>query len=312
MSGGCCAHPDVGHHHHADAHATIGERRTRLVIALSGATMVAELVTGWLSGSMALTADGWHMGTHVGAMGLACVAYWYARRAQRRGHLAFGPGKVHALAGFSNALILAGAALLLGAESIGRLFRPERIDYWEALPVAVIGLAVNVVSARMLDVHDERHDHNLRAVYLHVIADVLTSVLGIAALLLGKLAGWGFADPLMGVVGALVILAWSFGLLRSTAGDLVDIVSEPELRAKVLERLETQTGARVEDLRVWPVGGGAHGCIVRLAAPTPEPVDRYRAVIEAVAPFAHVAVEVVALATAQRAAVSQSSQRPET
>jgi cation diffusion facilitator family transporter len=273
--------------------ASLGERKTRVVVAISAVMMVAELVGGWLSGSMALAADGWHMGTHVGAMGLAWVAYWYGRRAQGAGRLVFGPGKVYALAGYTNALALAAAAIFMAIESVDRLISPQPIAFAEALPVAVAGLAVNLVSARILHAgHDHRHDHNLRSVYLHVVADILTSVLAIGALAAGELAGIRVLDPLMGVLGAGVILVWAYGLWKETAGELVDAASMSDLKSSVVARLESDPQVAVQDVRVWSLGGGALGCIARVRASAPRSPAGLRQEILGVAALAEVAVEV--------------------
>lgn len=217
----------------------LAERRTRLVVALNAAVMGIELVAGHVYGSMALVADGWHMVSHTLALGIALVTYGYARRHASDGASSLDVARVHALGGFASAVLLAVIALWMAFESIQRLTVPRPIELDEALVVAVLGLVVNGVSALILGGaahahahehshshshehgHDHEHDHNLRGAYLHVLADALTSVLAIAALLLGKLYGWLFADPLMGLVGGAIVLRWAWGLLRSTARVLV-------------------------------------------------------------------------------------------
>jgi cation diffusion facilitator family transporter len=278
----------------AHAHLEAGERRTRLVVLLSVVTMALELAFGWLAGSMALIADGWHMATHVGAVALAWLAYRYGRRAEREGRFAFGPAKVSALAGYTNALLLGGAALLLAAESIRRLGEARPVQFGEALPVAIVGLVVNVVAAFLLGAPDhEHHDHNLRAVYLHVLSDALTSVLAIAALVGGALGGPRGLDPAAGLLGAAMILIWAFGLVRRTASDLMDMTPNgAALRTRVVAHLEADTDLRIEDVRVWSLGGGAHGCNVRLLARSWRSAADIKERVLSVCAFAHVAVEI--------------------
>ena len=271
-----------------------GERRTHAVVLLSLVTMVFELVTGWLTGSMALVADGWHMATHVGAIGLAWVAYRYGRHADRLGRFAFGPAKVNALAGYTNALLLGMAAVLIAAESIHRLTDAHAVRFGEALPVAVLGLAVNLVAAFLLGTPDhDHHDHNLRAVYLHVLADALTSLLAIAALLGGFLGGPRWLDPLAGSFGAGLIFVWAAGLARHTAVELMDMSARAaDLRSLVIAHVERDGDVRVVDVRVWPIGGGAHGCTVRVLAEEWHLATRIKERVRGVCAFGHLSVEI--------------------
>ncbi|HEV7249674.1 MAG TPA: CDF family Co(II)/Ni(II) efflux transporter DmeF [Shinella sp.] len=282
------------------------ERRVWLVIALTASMMVAEIVAGTLYGSMALVADGWHMSTHAGAMLIAALAYAYARRHARDPRFTFGTGKLGDLAGFASAIVLALIALLIGWESFVRLANPVAIGFEQAIAVAVVGLAVNLVSAWLLrddhahhhhgDDHDHHHHHaqdnNLRAAYLHVLADALTSILAIVALLLGRSYGWLWADPLMGIVGALVIVRWSWSLIRETGGVLIDAAPEgaglaEEIRA-TLERGEEH----ITDLHVWQVGPGHHAAIVALSSPHPKAPSDYKARLAHLGALSHVTVEV--------------------
>jgi cation diffusion facilitator family transporter len=299
------------------------ERRVWLVIALTASMMVAEIVAGTFYGSMALVADGWHMSTHAGAMLIAALAYAYARRHARDPRFTFGTGKLGDLAGFTSAIVLALIALLIGWESVVRLANPVAIGFEQAIAVAVAGLAVNLVSAWLLwddhahhhhghahdhhhhghahdhhDHHDHHHhdhparDNNLRAAYLHVLADALTSILAIVALLLGRSYGWLWADPLMGVVGALVIVRWSWSLIRETSGVLIDAAPEggglaDEIRA-TLERGEEH----ITDLHVWQVGPGHHAAIVALSSPHPKAPSDYKARLAHLEALSHVTVEV--------------------
>lgn len=297
-------------HHHVflgDAHAA-NERRTRYVVGLTAAMMVVEIVAGWLTGSMALLADGFHMATHAGALGVAALAYGYARRHASDPRFTFGTGKVGELAGFASALVLALIALGIGAESVARLFETPTIAYAEALWIAVLGLAVNLVSAWLLGAdhhghshahdhgHDQHahghalHDNNLRSAYFHVLADALTSVLAIVALIAGRYLGWSWADAAMGVVGAVVIARWSWGLLRDTGRVLVDASVNPALEQEIREGME-DGDAVITDLHVWQVGPGKFAAIVSLVADEPVSPAEYAARVTIHEELVHVTVE---------------------
>lgn len=275
-------------------------RRTHMVIGLTVVTMVVEITAGWLTGSMALLADGFHMATHAGALAIAALAYAFARRHARNARFTFGTGKVGDLAGFASAILLAVAALGIAAESVARLFHLRSIDYRDALLVAAVGLAVNLVSAWMLmDHHDHSHNHdhdhhhahadtNLRAAYLHVLADALTSVAAIAALLGGRYLGWLWFDPLIGMVGALIILRWAWGLMRDASAILLD-TAEPG-HAAAIEQIVADAGERIADLHVWRIGPHAHAAIVSLCG-TEGDAQAIRRAIRALPHFVHVTVE---------------------
>jgi cation diffusion facilitator family transporter len=306
------------------------ERKVWLVIALTATMMVAEIVAGSVFGSMALTADGWHMSTHAGAMLIAALAYLYARRQARNPRYTFGTGKLGDLAGFASAIVLALIALLIAWESFVRLANPVAIDFDQAVLVAVVGLAVNLLSAWLLredhhhshggghahhgsHAHDGGHhhghhgahahqsaakDHNLRAAYLHVLADALTSVLAIAALILGRSYGWVWLDPVMGVVGGLVIARWSWGLIRVTATVLLDAQpDDAELAGKIRRSVETEED-RISDLHVWQVGPGHHAAIVALVTPKPQAPSFYKDKLRGIRDLSHVTVEVTPAGTA--------------
>lgn len=300
------------------------EKRVWMVIALTTVMMVAEIVAGHWFGSMALTADGWHMSTHAGAMLISALAYLYARREARNPRFTFGTGKFGDLAGFASAIVLAVVALLIAVESAMRLVNPVEIDFNQAILVAVIGLAVNLVSAVLLK-DDHHHDHahghghvqgshahhghgshahhgehgakggrdnNLRAAYLHVLADALTSVLAIVALLLGKWNGWSFLDPAMGIVGGLVIARWSWGLVRSTATTLLDALPQADdLPQEIRQSVETEED-RITDLHVWQVGPGHHAAIVAIRSQVPKAPAFYKQKLAAIHELSHVTVEV--------------------
>lgn len=302
------------------------ERRTWFVIALTATMMVVEIVAGTIYGSMALVADGWHMSTHAAAMLISALAYLYARRHARDPRFTFGTGKLGDLAGFASAIILALIALLIGWESLLRLANPISIDFGQAIAVAIIGLVVNLASAWLLKDdhhhghhhghhhhHDHGHDHehdahhghhhhghsqgegrdnNLRAAYLHVLADALTSVLAIVALLAGRTYGWLWLDPLMGIVGALVIARWSWGLVRDAGAILLDVLPEDEdLPDEIRGALEGE-GGRITDLHVWQVGPGHHAAIVSLATPAPKAPSAYKERLSHLHELSHVTVEV--------------------
>lgn len=259
-------------------------RRTRWVVALTAAMMVGEIIAGYATGSMALLADGFHMATHAGALGVAAAAYAYAKRHARSSAFSFGTGKVGDLAGFASALVLGIVAFAIGAESLLRLFEPITVAFAEATWIAVLGLAVNIASAFLLSGgHDHGHHHghghhhehghhhghggdnNLRSAYVHVLADALTSVLAIAALLAGRYLGWVWMDPVMGIVGAVVIARWSWSLMRDTATILLDRTDD-HVAEEARELIETPGDAQITDLHVWKVGPEAHSAIVTVAA----------------------------------------------
>jgi cation diffusion facilitator family transporter len=271
--------PILGHEHVflGQAHDD-NARRTLWVVAITAAMMIGEIVAGVMFNSMALLADGFHMATHAGALGVAAAAYAYARRHARNRLYTFGTGKVGDLAGFASALVLAMVAIGIGVESVGRMLDPQPVAYTEATAIAVVGLFVNVACAVVLGHgnhahghdHHHHHDHsrehkhqdnNLRSAYVHVLADALTSVLAIAALLGGRYLGLAWLDPAMGVVGAVVIAVWAWNLMRSAAAVLLD-ASDRELEAEVREQVEGPGDALITDLHLWRVGPGAHAAIV--------------------------------------------------
>lgn len=256
-------------------------RRTLWVVALTAAMMAGEIVAGYATGSMALLADGFHMATHAGALSVAAAAYAFARRHAGSPRFSFGTGKVGDLAGFASALALGLIALAIGVESVLRLFQPIRVAFGTATLIAVAGLAVNIASAFLLSGghghdhhgHDHGHhghhghggDNNIRSAYVHVLADALTSVLAIAALLAGRYLGWGWMDPAMGIVGAVVIARWSWSLMRDTAAVLLD-ATDDHVAGEVRQLVEGPGDASIADLHVWRVGPQAHAAIVSVVA----------------------------------------------
>lgn len=275
-------------HDHAFLGAAHDEnaRRTRWVVVLTAAMMIGEIVAGYLTGSMALLADGFHMATHAGALSVAAIAYAYARRHVANPAFSFGTGKVGDLAGFASALVLALIALGIGIESALRLFEPITVAFGEATVIAVIGLAVNVVSALLLSGHhghshghDHGHDHhhghgkehgdnNLRSAYVHVLADALTSILAIAALLAGRYLGWVWLDPVMGIVGGIVIARWAWSLMKDTGFVLLDR-TDTHVADEVREVVEGPGDARITDLHIWRIGPEAHAAIIGVASASP-------------------------------------------
>lgn len=277
------------------------ERRTKVVMILTMITMVAEIIVGTLTNSMALLADGFHMSTHAGALGIAAFAYWHARQHADDHRYTFGTGKVGALAAFASAIILVMVALLMVWESTNRLLTPQIIAFDEALWVAAVGLAVNLVSALILGGghshdhdhhHDHHHDHNLRAAYLHVVADAFTSVLALAALLFGKYLAWWWLDPLMGIVGAVVISQWAWSLIRRSGGILLDRSDDAALENEIRTAIESDSDNRVSDLHLWQIGPGHWAAIVAIVTANPRPPRHYRDLLVEVHELSHITVEV--------------------
>lgn len=291
---------------HEGRHAYLGERhdanarRTWWVVWLTAAMMVVEIAAGWWTGSMALLADGFHMATHAGALGVAGLAYRYARAHANDPRFTFGTGKVGDLAGFASALVLGIFAIGIGWESVERLIAPQDVAFGEATLVAVLGLVVNLASALLLghghdhahghEAHDHAHhgtDHNLRAAYMHVLADALTSVLAIVALVAGAWLGWRWADALVGVLGAIVIARWSLTLMRDTAAVLLD-TADPDLLARMRAAVEA-AGAQAIDLHVWRIGPSARAAIVTVDAGADCATIRAR--LGTIGGLAHVTIE---------------------
>ncbi|WEK52333.1 MAG: CDF family Co(II)/Ni(II) efflux transporter DmeF [Candidatus Kaistia colombiensis] len=290
------------------------QRRTMIVVGITALTMLAEIVAGYVYGSMALLADGFHMSTHAGALLVAALAYRFARRHARDPAFTFGTGKVGDLAAFASAVILGMIAILIAVDAAWRLASPIEINFRPAIAIAVIGLAVNLVSAALLHeghAHDHDHahshehehehhdhhghgaarDHNLRAAYVHVVADAATSVLAIAALLAGQFLDWVWLDPAVGILGAVMIASWSAQLMRASGRILVDTVPDPKLAAAMRATIE-QDGSHVTDLHLWRVGPGHNAAVISLVAADPATPDAYRRRLSGLAGLSHVTVEV--------------------
>jgi len=311
---------DRGHSHHhdhaADAHDhgiwtrdhvflgsghSRAETRAKWAAIVTALFMVVEIVCGLAYHSMALLADGAHMATHVGALGLAAGAYWLARRHAGSGRFTFGSGKFGDLAAFASAIILGITALAVAVESVQRIISPAAVQYGDALLIACIGLAVNLVSALILKDdhhghehgHAHGHDNNMRAAYVHVLADAATSVLAIVALGAGYYFGLGILDPICGVVGAVVIASWSYGLIRDSAMVLLDADADPGRSDEIRGFLESELKARIPDLHLWRLGPGHQGLIVSLVSRDPTSAEVVKAALRRRYPdLSHVTVEV--------------------
>ena len=314
-----------GHYFLGEAHEH-NERKTWIVIAITTAMMIAEIVGGIWFGSVALIADGLHMSTHSGALLIAALAYTYSRRYAHDHRFAFGTGKLGDLAAFASAIVLAVVALLIAYESIERFFRPVPIAFEEAIPIAFLGLIVNLVSAFLLrddhhhhghhhghdhDDHDhdhEHHDHgdhdhdrhaayrrdnNLRAAFLHVAGDVVVSTLVIIGLFAARALDWLWLDPVVGLLGATVVAIWSWTLLRSTSAVLLDMSPDPKLPKMIADRLE-QNGDRIFDLHLWRVGPGHVAGIVSLVSSHPQVPSAYKSRLADLPSLSHVTIEVEA------------------
>ena len=297
------------------AHSAV-ERRAWAVIALCSAMMVLELGGGIMFGSLALVADGLHMSTHAMAMLIAAFAYTFARRHATDARFSFGSGKFGDLAGFSNAIVLLLIALLIGYEAVMRLLTPVAIAFSEAIPIAALGLAVNIVSAWLLSSgghdhghahahtqhgeheHDDHHvhhrahrDHNLRAIFVHVAADAAVSVLAILGLSAGRYLGWVWMDPLMGIIGAAVIAVWAAGLLRETGRVLIDMTPDAALAARIRGSVEVD-GDTVSDLHLWRLGPGHLGLILAIQTSHARAASYYRRLLGRFTGLSHVTIEV--------------------
>ena len=285
------------------------ERKTWAVIAICTTMMLAEIVGGWWFGSVALIADGLHMATHAGALLIAALAYTYSRLYANDARLTFGTGKFGDLAAFTSAIALAMIALLIGYESADRLVHPVHIAFNQAIPIAVVGLGVNLLSAHLLrDDHDHYHghvyehdhphahrihrDHNLRAAFVHVMADAAVSVLVIFGLVAGRQFGWLWMDPIMGLVATIVILSWSWTLIRSAGSILLDVCPDPSLSRKIAARLE-QGSDRVSDLHLWRLGPGHLGAVISIVSHDPRTPEQYKKRLSGLPGLSHVTIEVV-------------------
>ena len=299
------------HSHDFSVNQKQAEKNTKIVMFITAATMVAEIIAGTLLGSMALLADGWHMATHVAAFGITVFAYRYARRHANDARYTFGTGKVSVLGGFASAVALAVVAFVMAFESIGRFFQPQAIQFNEAIGVAILGLLVNLASAWLLHgTHDHSHghhhhdhhhdsqghhghsDHNLKAAYIHVLADALTSVLAIIALFAGKYLGWIWLDAAMGLVGAAVITKWASDLVRDTSSILLDGGVDSHIKHDIMSAIENDADNCVVDLHIWHVSQNHLAATVSLVTHYPQSPEYYKNLLRHISSLAHVLVEV--------------------
>jgi cation diffusion facilitator family transporter len=301
-------HQSQFQHSHDFVHDfSAAERRTRIVIGITAVMMVLEITTGIISHSMALLADGWHMSTHVTAFLITAIAYYFTRRHASNERFSFGTGKIGVLGGFASAVVLSVVALLMAGESVHRIFVPLSIHFNEAISIACLGLVVNLVCAFLLkdDPHhhhyddgghehlgQHHHDLNLRAAYLHVLADAFTTLLAIIALTCGKFFGWSWLDPVVGIVGSGVVFSWAYGLLRDTSGLLLDRTPvSSDLPEEIRRAIESDGDSLVTDLHVWQVGTGKFAAIVSIVAHEPKSSDTYRELLREHEELVHVTIE---------------------
>jgi len=295
------------HSHLFHYSGTQAEKRTMRVVLLTVSMMIVEIVAGWIYNSMALFADGWHMSTHAAALGISWLAFVFARRYAEDRRFTFGTWKIEVLGGFVSGILLGLVGTAMAAISLQRLFQPVTIQFNQAIFVAVIGFVVNLLSIVLLRHrhHDHDHDHsehhhhehvhdnlNMRAAYLHVVADAMTSVLAIAALLGGKYFAWNWLDPFMGIVGAAMILKWTCSLLVETGNILLDHETDSLLAGEIRKALESDSGAKVSDLHVWKVGEEKYACIVAVVSANPLNVDQYKARLHKFDGLVHITVEI--------------------
>ena len=292
------------HSHDFGVDSAQNKSKVKIVFWLTTIIMVLEIAAGTWSGSMALLADGWHMGTHSAAFLIAIFAYSYAKKNANNKSFSFGTGKVNYLGGFASAIALAIVALLMILESVQRIIEPNNIHFNEAIIVAVVGLIVNIVSAFILkddhhhhdhhgdSDHHHDHDHNMKAAYLHVLADALTSVLAIVALLTGKYMGIIWIDPVMGIVGAIVILHWSYGLIKESSTVLLDKSVDVSTFEKISQTLDKRNTI-INDIHVWKIASTHQAAILSVSSPSPLSTEEYKKILsESLPQLSHVSVEV--------------------
>jgi cation diffusion facilitator family transporter len=267
-------------------------RKTWIVLAITLMMMVAEIVAGWLTGSIALLADGWHMGTHAFALGVSVFAYWLSAKHQQDSRYSLGSWRIEILGAYTSAIILGAVALAVAWESVSRFLAPTPIAFREALIVAVIGLFVNSICAVLLHSHDgHSHDLNARSAYLHVLADALTSVLAIVALALGWWLGWSWADAAVGLLGAVLILRWAKSLLADSARILLDREMDSPIASEVRAALESDGDTKITDLHLSRVGPNVYSAQIAIVADSPFSPEHYRSRLTKIPALAHVTVE---------------------
>ena len=279
------------HHHQFDEGNPLAQKRILIATILTAVMMLLEVIGGWIFNSMALLADGWHMSSHMLALGLAYFAYRAARHYAQDARFSFGTWKIEILAGYSSAILLMVVAAFMAFHSVERLFNPVQIHYNEAIPIAILGLMVNLICAWLL--HDHHHDLNQKAAFMHVVADAVTSVLAIVALFAGKWMGWGFLDALLGIVGAVLVGKWAIGLLKETGQTLLDAEMDHPVVDEIREVLmQLPVDVDVTDLHVWKVGKGQFSCIVALETSQALSADEVRQALSIHEEIVHVSVEI--------------------
>lgn len=290
------------HSHNFAFNAEHSEKKVTIVFAITTLTMILEIVAGVWFGSMALLADGWHMFTHSAAFAVSIFVYWYSRKHKNNSAYSFGVGKVNTLGGFASAVALGAVALMMIIESVGRLFSPQTIRFDEAIAVAIIGLLVNVVSAFLLhdnhhhhhghDDHTHHHDHNLKAAYFHVLADTLTSLFAIVALFSGKYFNWLWADAMMGIIGAIIIMKWAYNLLTESSDILLDKSANESVKNKIVASIEDDGKTVVTDLHIWKLSSKHLSAIISVATSSNKAPDDFKKIIKSNTEISHLTVEI--------------------
>lgn len=286
------------HQHNFSGSSNQEEKKTWIVITITAIMMVAEIFGGIVFGSMALLADGWHMATHVAAFGITIFAYRYARKHALSSKFTFGTGKVSVLGGFASSVALAIVALIMAIESIHRLIEPQTIQYNQAIIIAFIGLVINGICAVILHSsshshhhnHNHNHDHNLKAAYMHVIADALTSILAIVSLFFAKYLNWVFMDAVMGIVGALVIIKWAYGLLKETSPILLDAAND-KVSEKIKNIIEADYDNLIVDFHLWYVGPNKFSLILSIITNNPKEIAHYQDLLKEIPEVSHITIE---------------------
>ncbi len=305
-------HPQWRHTHDYTIDTSMAERRTHIVMGITATMMIVEIGAGIMFGSMALLADGWHMSTHVAAFCITALAYYFSRQHRDDVRFCFGTGKMGILGSFASAIVLVVVALLMAGESVHRFFAPQPIQFKQAIGVAVVGLVINLTCTWLLKGDDSHHHHehghghdlgnshesgshdlNLRAAYVHVLADALTSVTAIVALTFGKYLGWYWLDPLMGIVGSVVVSIWAYGLIRDSSGILLDRTPESsDLPNEIRRAVENDGSSFISDLHVWQVSAGKFAAIVSIVGCNPKPTEIYHEMFREHAELVHVTIEI--------------------
>lgn len=299
---------NLAHDHQFELGSSKNERLSKYVVAITLITMLVEIITGYLSGSMALLADGWHMGPHAFAIAIGLGAYFMSRKYARSTRFSFGTGKICILASYSSAILLAVAAVLMIFESVGRIINPVEISYNEAILIAVIGLAVNIVCAILLhngdghrhhghEHHDHKKhshkDHNLKAAYIHVIADALTSITAIVALIIARFTGWKFMDPVMGIAGGFLICIWAWNLLKDTGLLLLDYNNTDAYKEKIISILTSGKPEKLLDYHVWHIGSNTLSGAFYIVGRSPEEIPLLKKKLaEEIHELKHITIEI--------------------